>query len=348
MNAKLLILIAILFAPLHINAQGFAGLANDAEGFADVTLNTSLTFPADHGAHPDFRIEWWYLTANLIGPDQTPYGVQWTLFRQATQPGRTGEGWENAQIWMGHAALTTPNQHYVGETFARGGIGQADVTAEPFQAYIDDWNMQAIGDDLAQMSLSASGLDFSYDLDLQAKGPLVLHGDAGYSVKSASGQASRYYSQPFYEVSGHVTTGDGAVPVTGKAWLDREWSSQPLDQDQTGWDWFSLHFSGGSKLMAARVRGQSDFTFGTWIEADGTSTPIPNQALSLTALEHSDVLGRDIPTTWRVELPERGVDIEVSAVNANSYMTTLFPYWEGPVRVTGSHTGVGYLEMTGY
>jgi len=29
-------------------------------------------------------------------------------------------------------------------------------------------------------------------------------------------------------------------------------------------------------------------------------------------------------------------------------METRFPYWEGPVRLTGSAGGRGYLEMTGY
>ena len=89
---------------------------------------------------------------------------------------------------------------------------------------------------------------------LQAEGPLVLQGDRGYSVKSAGGQASHYYSQPFYRVTGRLDLPAGPVAVTGQAWLDREWSSQPLAADQTGWDWFSLSFDTGEKMMGFVLR----------------------------------------------------------------------------------------------
>jgi predicted secreted hydrolase len=120
-------------------AQGFAGLGTDADGFA-LPDRGGAEFPADHGAHPDYRIEWWYLTANLTGPDGTPYGMQWTLFRTALAP-REGRGGTAPQLWMGHAAVTTPDAHHVAERLARGGIGQAGVTSDPFAAWIDDWEM---------------------------------------------------------------------------------------------------------------------------------------------------------------------------------------------------------------
>src|SRR5258707_781268 len=68
-------------------AQGFAGLGMDASGFAPVIPGGIFVFPADHGPHPDYRIEWWYVTANLMDSAGVAYGAQWTLFRQATQPG---------------------------------------------------------------------------------------------------------------------------------------------------------------------------------------------------------------------------------------------------------------------
>ncbi len=128
-------------------------------------------------------------------------------------------------------------------------------------------------------------MDFAYDLELDATGPLVLQGDAGYSVKSAAGQASYYYSQPFYDVAGVLTLEGQAVPVTGKAWLDREWSSQPLAADQTGWDWFSLIFDDGARMMGFRLRDSGDgFTSATWIAADGVATALPPGALRVTPL----------------------------------------------------------------
>lgn len=343
MNVKALVL--FLWLPVTAMAQGFAGLGSDAGAFALPQRSTVLQFPADHGAHPEYRIEWWYLTANLTGPDGKPYGLQWTLFRSALAP-HDGQGWDTPQLWMGHAAVTTPTAHFVTERLARGGIGQAGVTASPFSAWIDDWVME--GPDFDDLQLTATGPDFAYDVRLTAKGPLVLHGQNGYSVKSAAGQASHYYSQPFFQVAGTLTLPDGPVPVTGSAWLDREWSSQPLAQDQRGWDWFSLSFDSGDKLMGFVLRGDADYTSATWISADGRAVAYADGAFTASPVARHKVAGHEVPTEWRVRLPERGVDVTLSALNPGAWMATSVPYWEGPITISGSHTGVGYLEMTGY
>ena len=344
MNARILLL---CLWPFMVNAQGFAGLGTDADGFSVPTPDPVFDFPADHGPHPDYRIEWWYLTANMTGPDGTPYGLQWTLFRSALAP-VAGDGWTAPQLWMGHAAVTTPDAHFVTERLARGGIGQAGVTADPFEAWIDDWSLA--GPDFGDLRMRASGPDFAYDVALNAAGPLIFHGQDGFSVKSAQGQASYYYSQPFYTLSGTLQLPDGPVEVTGTAWLDREWSSQPLSDNQTGWDWFSLSFDSGDKLMGFRLRqtGGSYYTSGTWITATGDATPFPDGAFNATPLDTATVAGREVPVRWRVTLPDRVVDVTVTAMNNDAWMSTSVPYWEGPVAVAGSHTGQGYLEMTGY
>ncbi|MFV1531136.1 MULTISPECIES: lipocalin-like domain-containing protein [unclassified Phaeobacter] len=350
-------LVAVLVLVIRLagpaTAQGYAGLGTEVDGFAVPARGTQLIFPRDHGAHPEFRIEWWYLTANLTGDDGRDYGVQWTLFRSALQPGDarsmpTASAWEDPQIWMGHAGLTTPDAHFHAERLARGGIGQAGVTTAPFEAYIDDWFMRGRDAGLDALSLRATGQDFRYDLSLTANGPLVLQGDGGYSVKSADGQASYYYSQPHYQLSGTLQLPGGPVQVTGEGWLDREWSSQPLSEDQSGWDWFSLRFDSGEKLMGFQLRGSSLFTSGTWIAADGTPSPLEPGHLQATPRGLTQVAGRAVPTEWNLRLPERGLDIEVTALNPQAWMAMSFPYWEGPVRITGSHSGKGYLEMTGY
>ncbi|WP_299196386.1 lipocalin-like domain-containing protein [uncultured Tateyamaria sp.] len=341
---------AVIFCllwPIAALAQGFAGLGSDADGFAVPQPGRQFDFPADHGPHPDYRIEWWYLTANLKAADGTSYGLQWTLFRSALAPGES-EGWRSPQVWFAHAAVTTPDAHFATERFARGGIGQAGVQADPFRAWIDEWTME--GPDLDTLSLSAQGPDFGYDMALQADGPLVFQGQDGYSVKSADGQASYYYSQPFYRVTGTLVLPEGPVQVTGSAWLDREWSSQPLSETQSGWDWFSLSFESGEKLMGFQLR-QRDGTFysaSTWIEPEGGTTAYPDGAFTAEPVTQSAVAGRNLPTTWRVRLPDRGVDVSVEALNTEAWMPLAIPYWEGPVHITGSHDGVGYLEMTGY
>lgn len=352
MNAKWLICAVFLagLSPMLAMAQGFAGLGQTAEGFAIPDPATRFSFPADHGAHPAFRVEWWYVTATLTGPDGTDYGAQWTLFRTALAPEQTeSTGWTSPQLWMGHAAVTTPDRHLFAERLARGGVGQAGVQPAPFEAWIDDWQMTSTApagqDALSRMILTAGGEGFSYDLTLQATGPIVAQGLQGYSVKSAAGQASHYYSQPFYTVTGDLLLGDTRIPVTGQAWLDREWSSQPLGQDQTGWDWFSLMFEDGARMMGFRLRdGGADYTSATWIDADGTATPAPPNALRATPLS----VQNGVPVQWRLEWPERGVDVTLSALNPGAFMATTVPYWEGPIRIDGSHKGRGYLEMTGY
>lgn len=328
-------------------AQGFAGLGQSADEFAQPQRGGTFSFPADHGAHPAYQIEWWYVTANLMDDQGRDFGLQWTLFRSAMAP-QERPGWDSPQLWMGHAAVTTPQDHFVAERLARGGIGQAGVTAVPFEAWIDDWHMT--GDTLEQVEMRATGADFGYNVTLTAQGPLVFHGENGFSQKSASGRASYYYSQPFFAVEGTLMLPEGEIEVTGTAWLDREWASQPLAATQVSWDWFSMVFDEGPRLMGFTLHDSdgSDFTQATWIEPDGTTTAFPNGAFLATPLGTTRVAGRDVPTRWRVQLPDKGVDVTVSALNGSAWMTTSIPYWEGPVRIEGSHSGQGYLEMTGY
>ena len=335
-----------------VMAQGFAGLGSDAEGFTIPRPGIALAFPRDHGAHPDFRIEWWYVTANLQSTDGQDYGAQWTLFRAALAPAEK-PGWQSPQLWMGHAALTSKHNHFVAERLSRGGIGQAGVSAQPFVAHIDNWKMKSAAsvgmDEISILDLHAAGTDFAYDLRLAAGGPIIAHGQGGYSVKSTQGQASYYYSQPSYGVTGSITTMQGKINVTGVAWLDREWSSQPLTADQSGWDWFAFHFDDGTKLMGYRFRDSAEgYTSGTFINKEGQPEPLVPGALKVTPLETARVADRDIPVRWRVELAGKHIDVTTRALNPQSWMNTQVPYWEGPVTLEGSHSGKGYVEMTGY
>ncbi|MFC3284049.1 lipocalin-like domain-containing protein [Litchfieldella rifensis] len=356
--------------------ESFAGLGEATEGYAQARPGATLRFPADHGAHPDYRIEWWYLTANLEDGNGTPLGIQWTLFRQALSPDDDSEAddaspWSSRQLWMAHAALSTPDEHLVAERFARGmtlpdGRGQAGVVVSPFLAWLDDWRLASrvtapADDAFDHLQVTAQGNDagraFGYRLELTAEGPLVLHGEDGFSQKAADGQGSYYYSQPFLRVAGEVEIDGEVRRVSGQAWLDREWSSQLLSPTQRGWDWFSLHLTSGDKLMAFRLRGGGEeggdpasrhWVSGSWITADGQQSTLRNDDLRLTPVTHSSVAGRRLPTRWRLRLPARGLDVTVTARHPARWMDTVFPYWEGGVVVEGSHSGVGYLEMTGY
>ncbi|PPL14047.1 iron ABC transporter permease, partial [Oceanisphaera arctica] len=326
----------------------------------------------------------WYLTANLEDENGEPLGMQWTLFRQAQQPMApaastavadlgarpNAEPWAPDQLWMAHMALSRGESHRVAERFARGtsmplpgAAQQAGVTAQPFRAWLDDWRLESLtsqGDELNRLRLTARAEDengpFGYQLELEAEGPLVRHGIRGFSQKSADGQGSMYYSQPFYRVSGEVWLNGERVAVSGRAWLDREWSSQLLSGNQTGWDWFSLHLDSGSRLMAFRLRGgganHDDYLSGSWITPDGEVTPLTAATLTLMPQAFARADGHRVPVRWRLTLPEQNLELEIAARHANRWMNTSVRYWEGAVSVTdaasGAPRGQGYLEMTGY
>ncbi|KPQ22830.1 lipocalin-like domain-containing protein [Halomonas sp. HL-93] len=366
------------------NNAGFAGLGEDADGFQHAqpnqALNVSDDFPQAHAAHPDYRIEWWYLTANLEDDTGKPLGLQWTLFRQALMPPSERPEptpWAADQLWMAHMAISQGEQHQVAERFGRShsqaGLSQthdaqAGVTASPFQAWLDDWQLKASeeADNTAFNHLTLTAYSgegesrFGYTLELTAEGPLVLHGNKGFSQKAANGQGSMYYSQPFWQIEGDVTLNGETKTVSGRGWLDREWSSQLLDARQSGWDWFSIHLDDGHKLMAFQLRGGgdsekepgTDYRSGTWISPQGDATPLATDDLTLTPLATSAVAGRDVPTRWRLEVPSAGLDMHIEAPHADRWMTTSVPYWEGEVVVndhaSGEPLGEGYLEMTGY
>lgn len=334
--------------------QGFAGLGSHAENFAEVTPGTPLSFPADHGAHPAHRIEWWYLTANLRDEQGRDWGVQWTLFRQALRPEQASEqvtGWQSPQLWLGHAAVTREDAHRHAERLARGGIGQAGAEADPLRVWIDDWQLHSEGGpQLDALQLRASGDGFAYRLQLRSDRPLVLHGEQGFSRKSDQGQASWYYSQPFFQVSGELEWDGQTYQVNGTGWLDREWSSQPLAADQQGWDWFSLSLASGERVMLFRLRSRTaaDYFSGSWIDAEGQLTALQPSQINMRPLGQTRVAGRRLPTEWQLQVPSQGLDVRVEALNPQAWMGTGIPYWEGPIRIGGSHNGMGYLEMTGY
>lgn len=358
---RLLTLLVALLLSLPVSAQSlFFDSADSASEFAPVLRGYSPTFPQDHGKHPEFRLEWWYLTANLSDAEGRQWGLQWTLFRQALDADNQYDGWSSNQMWMAHAAVTTPSGHYHEQRFARGGIGQADVTLgdNSFAAWIDDWAWQSDSSSMFPASLQFAVDDFKVSMDLQSSGPFVRHGDRGYSQKSAGKQASYYYSMPFISISGTVTNGGEATELAGQAWLDREWSSEPLSDQQTGWDWFSLHLDQGAKLMVYRLREQSGdhWLSGTWINARGEIKTLQRRQIEISENETRPLSVGDgetieLPLDWRISIPELGLQLDISPLFDRQWMATAIAYWEGVVIVrdaSGQPRGRGYMELTGY
>jgi predicted secreted hydrolase len=358
---------SLFFSQLVVAQDVFQVLRDNDVGYAEVKRGVPLIFPQDHFPHPDYRIEWWYMTANLKDQQGQDWGLQWTLFRQSLSPDANLEGWDSDQIWMAHAAVTTPDKHFFAQRFSRGGIDQAGVNqltgSNGFDAWIDDWRWQSASDTLFPSTLDFNVGDHKVSLELNSKDDWVLNGDAGFSQKSAQGQASYYYSQPNITVKGTVKTEDKTIPLSGNAWLDREWSSQALAQNQKGWDWFSLHLDDGNKLMVYQLRHDTgnDWISGSWISAEGEVTPLGKDDIELNSSSESQITSNNnrsitLPLDWTISvstsnLPALNRSLTIKPLYDEQWLSTSFPYWEGVVLVSddkGQSVGKGYMELTGY
>jgi len=317
-----------------------------------------LAFPADHGAHPAFRTEWWYVTGWLRGADGRDLGFQITFFRvnpraDPADPGRFAP----RQLLFAHAALSDPATGRIlhDARAARAGFGLAGAAAGDADVRLNGWSLHRGPDDRWLGRLAANG--FALDLRFRPTQPPLAQGEGGYSRKGPRPeQASYYYSLPHLAVAGTVMRRGRAERVTGEAWLDREWSSDYLAPGAVGWDWAGINLDDGAALTAFRIRRRGGGTLwagGSYRRPDGRVVRLApaDVAFRPTALWRSRRTGATYPVAQllRVRLPESVRDFplrplfadqEVDARNAGQPI-----YWEGAVRTAG---GRGYLELTGY
>jgi predicted secreted hydrolase len=327
-------------------------------GFARALEPRTFRFPQDHAAHPDFATEWWYLTGNLSDENGRRFGYQFTLFRIGLRPGEVvkDSNWRSNQVYMGHLAISdiAAGQHYSAERFARAAAGLAGARAVPFEVWLGPWSLQA-GSELFPLSLEAQHDGIGLSLQLQpGDKPMVLQGERGLSRKSATpGNASYYYSYTRLPTQGELRIGDVLFSVQGNSWMDREWSSSALDEDQVGWDWFALQLDDGRELMFYQLRnrqgGVHAFSQGVLVAQDGSvRNLLPGQVTLMPSRYWQSGDGTRYPIDWRLQAPEYQLDLDVRALLDDQLMDHSVHYWEGAVEVSGSHRGQGYLELSGY
>ena len=329
-------------------------LADD--GYPPVEPGRPLRFPRDHGSHPAYRVEWWYVTGWLTDGGGNDYGVQVTFFRNRPRVAEDSpSAFAPRQLLFAHVALAEPRHGRLrhDQRAARAGFGLAEASEDTTRVVIDDWTL-ALADDSYRAKIAAR--EFALDLVFTATQGVLANGDAGYSRKGPlPRQASHYYSRPQLTATGTIEVDDRTIAVKGRAWLDHEWSSDVMAPEAAGWDWTGINFSDGGALMAFRMRDRAGAAFwagGTLRAADGR----------VRAFAPGEV--RFVPRrTWRS--PRTGVSYTVAmAVTANGIEYVLDPllddqeldsrastgaiYWEGAVRVSGAAAGRGYLELTGY
>lgn len=345
-------------SPADTHSSAMGGLMGEATSdFTQVLPNKEIRFPSDHLAHDDFRQEWWYLTANLTTETGEAIGLQWTQFRIAlsAQPPSSNSNWASNQLYMAHSAITTETQHNTEERWSRGQQQLAGVSSLPLTIKLDNWQWQSQDEELFPAKLDVAGDSVNYSLRLTTSAPYQLQGDGGYSVKSADASvASYYYSQPFIDVTGQVMLDGKFVKVSGKAWLDREWSSQFLTKQQQGWDWFALRLDDGSNLMLFQLRGDAQeassnhFYSGRRMYADGRGETITSDEIQMAPTAWHDIDGKPHPVEWQIRIDSQAINLHISPLNPNAKMPLSIPYWEGPISINGSHNGSGYMELTGY
>ena len=326
------------------------GENGNVEHFDQVDGSHRLTFPIDHGPHEEYLFEWWYLTSILDDQKGREFGVQFTIFRRAlTPPTNSQNRWRSGQIYLAHFAISDIQKEtlWSDERFSRGHPKLAGVQANPFRVFVEDWSLASSQSSFFPLELSADSVPYKVALTIDHGKPMILHGDNGYSQKSAE-HASYYYSFSSLATAGTIEIEGKTYEVSGKSWMDREWSSQMLSESYRGWFWFSLAFDDGRELVLFELQSddRSIKTIPTamWIEVDGTTHSITSENWKIEPRRY----WRSYPVSWILEVDESQYLVE--AKFDDQVMDTTIRYWEGVVEVKEANevVGRGYMELTGY
>jgi predicted secreted hydrolase len=355
--------LADLFA--RVDGQGDSRQPDEElRGWTAAVEPRDFAFPADHGAHEDYRIEWWYYTGNLEAADGRRFGYQLTFFRTGLHPNpRNPSRWAVRDLYTAHFAVSDLGaaRHFGFQRSNRRGIDLAGVATGSYHVWNQDWQARLEGE---RHRLRAAQAGIAIDLTLSPQKPPVLHGDAGLSQKGASpGNASHYYSLTRMATEGTVQVAGETFSVDGDSWMDHEFSTSFLEPGQRGWDWFAIQFDDGRELMLYRMRlddGSADpYSSGTFVDKSGRATPLSSRDYTLTpgTTWQSPDTGAQYPLHWSIQVPRLGLDLVIRPAFPDQEMetsqTTGISYWEGAIDITGHEAdrrvgGRGYLELTGY
>jgi predicted secreted hydrolase len=343
------------------------GEGTDAELWAQAIGLREWSFPRDHGAHPAYRMEWWYFTGNLGDARGDRYGYQLTVFRVGlrSKAANPENPWSVRDIYLAHFALTEAKESRFrfADRVSRTGPGLAGASLDGLDVWLFGWAARM---EAGTIRVQAETRDMAIDLKLTPRKSVVLHGSDGLSRKGpAPGQASYYASFTDLETRGVIRTEPAGevFPVEGVSWFDQEFGSNQLAEKQAGWDWFSLHLSDGRDLMLYVLRLKDGTvepaSSGTLVERDGTARHIRLREFAIDVREHwkSPRSEAEYPSGWRVAVPEAEIDLTLAPLVADQELmtegSTRVVYWEGAVSGAGKSGGTevtceGYVEMTGY
>jgi len=243
---------------------------------------------------------------------------------------------------------------------AAGGNHLAGAKAEKYHVWLHDWKAEAIDEKSSVIRLQAKADDFAISLRLEANKKIALQGLDGFSQKNThTGNASYYYSYTRMATTGSVQVDQQSFAVSGSSWMDREWSSASLSQEQAGWDWFALQLSDQTELMFYQFRrkdGAQDINnAGAIFNADDSKISLNYADVSIKVVDHwqSPHTQTTYPSKWHLSIPTQGLELDITPLISDQELDVRYRYWEGAVSVSGKKydqniNGEGYVELTGY
>ena len=337
-------------------ALAFAGGA--WPNLLEVRQSYELIFPRDHGAHAQFRTEWWYITGWVADEDDAELGVQVTFFRNRPRVQEDNpSAFAPKQLVFAHCAIadTRLGRLRHDQRAARTGLGLADAEAGSTRVWVEDWSLQLTPDGYVAR---IPARDFDMALTFRPTQPILLEGDRGLSRKGPKpAQASYYYSRPHLAVGGTIGIQGTMLRVAGQAWLDHEWSSEYLAPEAVGWDWIGINLADGGALMAFRIRdrdGRDLWAGGTLRDVSGRTSAFAPGDVRFQPLHswRSPRTNAEYPVAMQVSAGPITLRLDplMSDQELDSRASTGTIYWEGAVRAIreGAEVGRGYLELTGY
>jgi len=351
MNKLLALLILLL-------AQSQLALSDP---FPVVPYPLSLSFPRDHGSHPEHKTEWWYFTGHLHSEEtKQSFGFELTFFRVALKNSSSNRSaWKSDNIFLAHFAVTDDKaqRFYFTERTSRESLGMAGAEQGRLHTWLGAWKVE-MKDDL--LFLSATDSTQSISLELKPMKPVTLQGDRGYSKKGIRPSEASGYSS-FTNLKGTgviVLNGKRYICDSVQAWMDHEFFSSEDVKGTHRWDWFALQFDSGEELMVYLLKDASGnptkFSSGTFVSKSGESSPLSASDFKVSPLSRwkSSQTGKTYPSSWQIEVPSKDILVTVKPTVLEqeilSSNSTRITYWEGRNLVTGSHNGQGYVELVGY
>jgi predicted secreted hydrolase len=361
--AALRLLLFPLFLTLSLPGRG------EGEGSFTYQLalpGRKLTFPADHYSHPAFKTEWWYYTGHLESDSGKRYGYQVTFFRFGLRD-RQSEIKDKpplfTELYMAHFAVSDIDRKkfFFRERINRGYQGKAGAATDRYLVWNEDWKVEG---DVKIHRIDVNDRGTRLSLSLNSLKPPVLHGDNGLSQKGeGEGRASYYYSLTQMKTEGEITINGKTEKVQGLSWMDHEFGSNQLTEDQVGWDWFSIQLNNQTEIMLYLMRrkdGSVDpYSSGTLVAMDGTTKHLALNEFHVEVLDHwkSPRSGGNYPMGWKVTIPNQEIELKIAPEFTDQELITVrstrVTYWEGAVQVSGTirnrpMRGMGYVELTGY